>query len=214
VWSPDGRYVYYVHLTTTSDASGFITNLMTMERLAYPDGSSEVLAHDVYWPRLSPDGLRLVYVTSDPTSYSSKLFVANADGTDPKQIALPENMLVDAPLFSPDGQWIIYSGIDFGTPAPLSWMDQLLGVRVASAHNIPSDWWRVPVAGGQPEQLTQLYDSGLYGDFSPDGQYFVFTSLSGLFVMPAPVQPELPEDSGLTLIVSGTDAYGTVAWVP
>jgi Tol biopolymer transport system component len=196
------------------DANGLHSFQYTVERLAYPSGQPEVLAQNAYWPRLSADGSKLVFVTFGPVNYSSQLFVANADGTEPKQIVLPDTLLVDAPLFSPDGQWIIFSGADLGRVAPLSWLDRLLGVRVASAHNVLSDWWRIPIAGGKPEQLTELSDYSLYGDFSPDGQYFVFACVTGLFVMPAPVGPVPPDRSALTLILYGAGVYSTVNWIP
>jgi hypothetical protein len=47
----------------------------------------------------------------------------------------------------------------------------------------PSDWWRIPVSGGEPERLTQLNLVGLYGDFVENGRYLAFASRSGLFLL-------------------------------
>ena len=103
------------------------------------------------------------------------------------------------------------SAANLGAPAAYSWLDRLLGVGLAEAapdrHNVPSDWWRVAVNGGQPQRLTQLYDMGLYGAFSPDGRYLAFVTVTGIFVM------DLTGDK-LTSLLSGTGTYGTLAWLP
>ena len=84
---------------------------------------------------------------------------------------------VDAPVFSPDGKTILFSAVGEPQPPKLSWLDQLLGVQVAEAHNVPSDWWRVAANGSKPEQLTHVADTGLYADFAPDGQHVAFVEM-------------------------------------
>ena len=210
-WSPDGRWIYSAHLDTKPDSSGFFTPTYTIQRSPYPTGTAEIVAHNAYWPRLSADGARLVYVTYNPSRFTSQLYVADADGRNPRSLGLPDALLADAPLVSPDGQWIYFSAANLGAPAAYRWLDRLLGVGVAEAapdrHNVPSDWWRVPVNGGQPQRLTQLYDMGLYGAFSPDGRYMAFVTVTGIFVL------DLAGDK-LTSLLSGTGTYGTLAWVP
>ncbi len=119
-------------------------------------------------------------------------------------------------LFSADGRWVIFSAVGEGpggagaTPTALGWLDRLLGARVASAapeaHNVPSDWWQVPVAGGAPTRLTKLYDTALFGAAGPDGRYLAFLSASGLYLLQ-------PDGSGLTLLLK-TSSTGTVHWLP
>jgi hypothetical protein len=57
------------------------------------------------------------------------------------------------------------------------------GTEAAAAHDIPSDWWRIPVSGGEPERLTELNLVGLYGDFVGNGRYLAFASRSGLYLL-------------------------------
>jgi Tol biopolymer transport system component len=210
-WSPDGHWIYSAHLDTQPDSSGFFTPTYTVERRPYPNGPGEMIAHNAYWPRLSDDGGRLVYVTYNPIRFTSQLYVAEPDGRNPRSLALPDALLADAPLVSPDGQWIYFSAANLGAPAAYPWLDRLLGVGVVDAaperHNVPSDWWRVPLKGGQPQRLTQLFDMGLYGAFSPDGRYLAFVTVTGIYVM------DLNGDK-LTSLLSGTGTYGTLAWVP
>jgi hypothetical protein len=174
-----------------------------LERVAYPGGQPQKLIDNAFWPRLSPDGSKLAYVSFVPSTNSNDLYIANADGSNSK-LVMPAGAFfaVDAPLFSRDGQTILFSAV--GEPQ-LSWLDQLMGVQVAEAHTVPSDWWRVPAAGGNPEQLTHINDTGMYADFAPDGRHVAFVSVNGVFVMKL-------DGSNLTQLVDAVG--GTISWTP
>ena len=80
-----------------------------------------------FWPRLSPDGAKLTYVLWDVTHPPNQLFVADADGKNAKQIPLPKTIAaVDAPFFSPDGKYLIFSVINNTGFAARSWFDRVL----------------------------------------------------------------------------------------
>jgi len=128
---------------------------------------------------------------------------------------------VDAPFFSPDGSFIYFSATGDGRLAPAlvedplqgtarprewGWLDALFGAQTAFANGAPSDWWRIPAAGGQPQRLTRILDTGLSGAFSPDGGRIAFIALSGLYLMN-------PDGSGLTQLLNVANV-GTVDWVP
>src|SRR5436190_13801268 len=101
-----------------------------------------------FWPRLSPDGAKLTYVLWDVTHPPNQLFVADADGKNAKQIPLPKTIAaVDAPFFSPDGKYLIFSVINNTGFAARAWFDRVLDVQTAYADGSPADWWRVPVDG-------------------------------------------------------------------
>jgi hypothetical protein len=83
-----------------------------------------------------------------------------------------------------------------------------MGVIVASAHSLPSDWWQVPITGGTPVQLTQIQAPGLYGSYSPDYQHLASFSGLGIFVMN-------PDGSGGAMLVNDVGGIlGTVDWIP
>ncbi len=210
-WSPDGHWLYYVHLTTPVTQTD--TSRFDIERLAYPNGQPSTVVPDAFWPRVSPDGQHLVFVHYNYQTGLQTLFVANPDGSQPQQIQLPAAFQsTDSPMFTPDNKTILFSGITDGSVPALSWLDRLLGVRTAYADGNPADWFSVPVAGGSPKQLTHISDSSMYGSFSPDGQHIAYISASGLFVMK-------PDGTDIVQLLSITDLPGsvgtaTVDWLP
>jgi Tol biopolymer transport system component len=208
VWSPDGKYVYFAHINYQS------TQSYEIMRMAYPDGKPEKLIDHAYWPRVSDDNTLLVYVALEPKSGINQLSYARLDGTDPHQVPvndLPIPYVIDAPMFSPDNQSILFSsplGIKASAPAP-RWFDQLSGVQVALADGtLPSDWWSIPITGGTPKQITNVLSLALYGMFSPDKKFIASYSTDGIFVMK-------PDGTELTIIVKDVGGIpGTVSWTP
>src|SRR5260221_613883 len=175
-------------------------------------GKREKLVADAYWPRLSDDGPRLVYVYIDPATGANLLFFANADGTSPQNIpltGLPVPMIIDAPMFSTDNQTILFSSpIKLQASGP-TLFDKIMGVAVAAADGtIPSDWWSVPLSGGEPNQLTHIRSLGLFGSFSPDKNHIASYSTYGIFVMK-------PDGSEVNMLVQDVGCIsGTVNWIP
>jgi len=206
VWSADGKYVYYSHLIPDPNGSRKYSNYKyDLERIAYPGGQPEKLIDNAFWPRPARDGSKLAFVSFVPATNSNDLYIAQPDGSQAK-LVMPAGAFaaVDAPLFAPDGKTITFSAVGGPQLPSLSWLDQLLGVQIAEAHNVPSDWWRVPVDGGTPAQLTHINGTGMYADYSPDGQHIAFASITGLFVMQ-------PDGSDLIQLINEGVA-GSVSW--
>ena len=83
-----------------------------------------------------------------------------------------------------------------------------MGIQSAKAEGEPSDWWSVPVDGGEIFRLTHEQTAYLYGSLSPDKKHVVSYGGDEVFVMN-------PDGSGLTDLISGLHRfYGTVSWIP
>ena len=209
-WSPDGKYIYFSHHNYNVRLPNGIDPIHDIFRINYPNGQTEKIADNAFWPRVSPDLTRLVYVSTNPETGKNELYLANADGSNPQRIMLsgasvPE--IIDAPMFSPDGRSIIFSA-----PPPVQayqpdWFDKLMGIQIAKAHEIPSDWWTVPVTGGTPTQLTQLQTIRLFASLSPDKKHIASLSGEGIFVMDE-------TGSNLTQLLFEPGVLGTVSWIP
>ncbi|MFZ0547149.1 MAG: hypothetical protein WAM60_17010 [Candidatus Promineifilaceae bacterium] len=206
-WSPDGQFLYYTRNLHAEDASGLPFQYF-VERVALPDGQPERILEDAVIPVVSPDGSKMAFLTFDPETFKNDLYLADVDGKNAIPAFSPDTFLaVDDHFFSPDGTTVVFSAVsDVQLQQPLSLLDRLLGVQRAEAHSLPSDWWQVSADGGQPERLTDVFITGLYGTFSPDGQYIGFLSTGGIFVMQS-------DGSGLTLL-KGAAAFGGIAWIP
>jgi Tol biopolymer transport system component len=212
-WSPDGSYIYYTQADlSTPPQPNQVYPIFEIYRRPFPAGEPEPVAEQAYWPRLSADGSRLVYVHVDPFSYVNELYLADPDGSHPQRLGLSGPSIPDtkdAPIFLPDGVSVMFSG-----PAPLpagkrSWIEALLGIQSAKADgSIPSDWWSVPKTGGDITQLTHLQTLALYASISPDGRYIASFSADGIFVM-------RPDGSSVTTIIPTVGGLaGTLTWLP
>ena len=212
-WSPDGKYIYYAHtnFTPPPEKSNQLFPLFDIERIAHSGGAPEKLVTDAYWPRPSPDGKSLLYVSENPSSKTDRLFQSDPDGSDPHQVELKGSLvptIIDAPFFLPDEKTILFSGLVQTQSFAPDWLDWLMGVQVASAHSLPEDWWSVAESGGVPIQLTHIQSPSLYATPSPDGGQLASFSSSGIFVMGL-------DGSDLTMIVNDVGSIpGTVNWIP
>jgi len=206
VWSPDGHYVYF------RDVNYRASSIYSLMRVAFPGGKPETLVDWAYWPRISDDGSRMVFVKIDPVTQVNTLFVAAADGTQIQQVPLTGSYIpqvIDVPMFSKDSQSILFSAPDPTQSFTPNWLDRLMGITVAFADgSIPSDWWSVPVTGGVPRQLTHVQELALYGSFSSDKQFIASYTSDDIFVMK-------PDGTGVTLLVNDIGGVpGTVDWTP
>jgi Tol biopolymer transport system component len=214
-WSPDGKYIYYTYVNYVSPNDPTrLYPLYKVFRIKYPSTEGdqpELVAEEAYWPRLAPDGLHLVYVSLDPISGEQDLKIADADGRNARTVDLSGPYVPhdkSSPTFSADGKAIIFGGNVAGESYQPNWFVKMMGIQSVKAEGKPSDWFSVPVGGGEVTQLTHLQTSYLYGSFSPDWQHIVSYGGDELFIMN-------PDGSGLTDLISGLHGfYGTVSWVP
>lgn len=195
--------IYYAHVAPSIDDTGAVLYGSQIERAHLPGAEIEVLVKDAAWPRLSSDGARLVYVTE-----AGNLMLAAADGSFPELLLGPETFAaVDAPLFLPDGSQLYFSAVDLTPAASLSPLDRLMGVQVAQAHSVPSDWWRLSLGANQESwRLTSVDKVGLYGVFDGAGRHLYFVAADGVYVMG-------PDGQALTQL-SMTPMLPTIDWTP
>lgn len=208
-WSPDGQYIYFVSYNHNIQPADQPYPDFHIFRMAYPGGQPEKIIEHAFWPRVSSDSSRLVYISLDPVSGTNQLFLANADGSNPQEILLSgiPAEIIDAPIFSPDGQSILFSA-----PIPVQsyqphWLDLIMGVQMAKAHNVPSDWWSVPISGGTVTRLTQLQTIKLFASISPDKEHIASLSGEGIFVMD-------PDGSSVTQLLLDPGISSPVNWIP
>jgi Tol biopolymer transport system component len=204
-WASDGKSLVDAHFFKTLVNNTPVYHY-AIESLDL-NGKSLPLIPDAFWPALSPDGSQIAYVYSDPKGFSNDLYIADADGKNAKPLTTPGfTPPVDAHFFSADGKTIYFSMVNQQTQPASDWWDNLFGVRTVSAHNIPSDWYKVPAAGGKIERVTNVNDTGMSGAISPDGSHMAFISMNGLFTV---------KTDGSDLVKLTDAAFeGNIQWLP
>ena len=136
--------------------------------------------------------------------YAEDLWVANADGSNPKRLTVDEGV-ESAPVFSPDGKWIAFSAqydgntdvfiipVEGGIPTRLTWHPGVDNVRGFSPDgksvlftsqravftNRYAQLFTVPITGGFPAQLE--IPNAFHASYSPDGKFMAYTPIADAF---------------------------------
>jgi Tol biopolymer transport system component len=179
-WSPDGKYLI-------ANSGGKLYRIAVDGANAQPEPIAidpSLRLNNDHAP--SPDGKQIAFSASSPTSRSSQVYLANADGSNVRV------MVSETPSYfhgwSPDGRWLAYV---HQHPGP---------------NGVPANYdiFRVPAAGGEAEQLDSnpAYDDG--PDYSPDGKWIYFNSdrSGGWDVWRIPAEGAGPNDGKAERITS------------
>ncbi len=204
-WAPDGKSIYTSHYHKGADPNG-ADDAYTIDQVTL-DGQARSVIQNGQWPRLSPDGKLISYVTASSSNAQADLYQAGVDGKNITPLIKPGTFqAVDDHFYTPDSQAIIFSAVNPPQPAPTQTsLERFLGISIASAHNIPSDWYEAPAGGGEPKRLTNLEDTGMFASLSPGHDWIVFISVTGIYVMKL-------DGTRLTQL-DGIYGSGTVDWI-
>ncbi len=207
LWSPDDA-LYYVRFGVDENAE-LVADLL---RYDFADDANAVIFSDLSSPRLAPDGSSVTFIRQNDDTFEQELTVRDITGDDERILFTADLVTdIDLPLFSPDGAWVYFSlARDDAQASGTGLAAHLLGVQTARAHPghiVASNWWRVPIDGGEAEALTTGDAMGaiVFGDFDDAGDVLYFATINGLFAMHA-------DGSDLTQLRAG-NRFLSVAWV-
>jgi tricorn protease len=136
--------------------------------------------------------------------YAEDLWVANADGSEPRRLTVSEGV-ESSPVFSPDGKWIAFSAqydgnvdvyvipVEGGIPKRLTWHPAVDAVRGwtpdgksvlfisqrACFSNRYFKLYTVPVTGGPAKELE--IPNAFFASYSPDGSRMAYTPIPDAF---------------------------------
>ena len=134
-WTPDGRLLYSSVRNATNDI--WIADAQGKQKIQLTENAANNTL-----PTISSDGRTIVFVST--RDGKQHLWRMDADGSHAQRLTDGEQDL--SPVFTPDGQWIVYRSYVAGNP------------------NI----FKIPVNGGAPIRLTEVI-SGTPA-ISPDGK--------------------------------------------
>ncbi len=145
--SPDGTLIAFSARQTAAVDPGFAVWVIA----APLGGVPRKVVQGLQAMRWSPDGQQLVGMRAGGTTGDS-LWIVDKDGGNLRQIIpIRGGRHIHWPAWSRDGRYIYY--ID----TFITWHDE------------PSDVWRVPVAGGEPEAVLRSSRRAIYPAPMPDG---------------------------------------------
>jgi Tol biopolymer transport system component len=168
--------------------------------------SSRVIAstYEDSQPQYSPDGKYIAFQSDRSGDF--EIWIANSDGSSPRQLTRLHAKVSGYPRWSPDGKYIVFhsrpSGyanlyminVETGSYRAITtgmtndtvptWSHDGKWIYFLSERNDGSQIWRIPAEGGSPSQLTK--NGGAAAFDSVDGKLLFYSKFSeqGLWMLP------------------------------
>jgi Tol biopolymer transport system component len=189
-WSADGRTIYFTRWAARYEGERFVGQDERIERVERDGTGRRVVVPDASSVTLSGDGQHLAYLASTGADDQKALWLATADGQNPRQLVGPEFTQIDSPRFAPNDGRLVIAAV--GGPAddlPVRpraslWRPGLPGgATVAQAHGIPWDIWLVSPDGSKLTRLTDVSEDSPMPTWSPDGAWIAFSGEAGLYLV-------------------------------
>jgi len=151
--SPDGKAIFYVHRETGKDERLMVYQMETgEEKELFRSVSPQSIGQWRLSP--SPDGRRLAFVLRDSATSSAAVKIMPAGGGELRElVGGPRYREVELGGWSPDGRYLF-----MGT---------------GGAGGQPSQLWRVPAEGGEPQKLDVNMQRLRFSAVHPDGRRIV-----------------------------------------
>ena len=170
VWSPDGGTIAFYRSSADGDGVFLVPSLGGAERKLVDTWANRFGFGPHTWLDWSPDGKWLVVSDKSSAAEPFSLFLISSETGEKQRLTFPPAAVVGdcSPAFSPDSRFVAF-------------------VRVSGA--VVGEVYRVPVAGGEPKQLTFAGSGASTLAWTLDGREIVFSKRysgkSYLFRVPA-----------------------------
>jgi excisionase family DNA binding protein len=175
-------------------------------------------------PQYSPDGKYVAFQSDRSGDY--EIWIANSDGSSPRQLTRLQSKVSGYPRWSPDGKYIVfhsrrsgyanlyevnvetgaYRALTAGTTNDTtpSWSHDGKWIYFQSQRSGFSQIWRIPAQGGPASQITK--NGGVTAFDSVDGKMLFYSKLTepGLWVLPLDGGTE----SQILPSLNTTDSFG------
>lgn len=154
-----------------------------LTRVDLSTGDVEPVVVGATEPAVSWDGAAVAWVTVNPETGDRTLALGDGDAQLMRTlIPTGDHLDIDQPFFSPDAQTLYYVAITQGPASAATWLLDLLipSAHAHSNHDLPADWWQVPVDGGTPTQLTNLFTIHYDGRADPAGDWLFIATREGV----------------------------------
>jgi Tol biopolymer transport system component len=102
-WMPDSSA-----MVVTAGRSESVSVGLRIDVVTVADGQRRTLIEDGFDPAVSPDGSQIAYLRGSMSADVNEIWVAVADGSDPRRVTVSST----APVWSPDGSLLVASDAD------------------------------------------------------------------------------------------------------
>ncbi|HLY67464.1 MAG TPA: hypothetical protein VKU60_18145, partial [Chloroflexota bacterium] len=185
-WYGGSTSLFYAHDVSQFDAGGqWLGDKMSVDGLNLTNGTRSMLVNSAQAPSTARSGA-LAWVAFTPGTLNFQLVVTSPDGSTTKPLVTDKDfMQVWRPRFSPDGQWIAFSGSGRKDPNSGSFLNLGALVPRAEAHGLPWDPYVIKVDGTGLRRLAAIGSDEQAMTWSPDGQTVALAYSDGIFDVPA-----------------------------
>jgi TolB protein len=121
----------------------------------------------------SPDGTRLVYTSHRKDGLW--IYTMNVDGSDARRVSRRSGY-IGGPVYSPDGQWILYRAYYPRTPEETKKLDAMLAERMLRPMGMAIEIYVCKVDGSEERAVTNNGKINFAPAFHPDGKHIIFSS--------------------------------------
>ncbi len=166
--APDGKTIVLELLGDlyTLPLEGGEAKRLPLSDSAHKDGVG--MAFDSQ-PRYSPDGQWIAFLSD--RDGAENLWIAKADGTEPKKLSKDNNAEFASPAWTPDGEYVVVSRSAWALRTYELWMYHVKG----------GSGLQVTKAKSTPTTPNNQRHNALGVTISPDGKYFYYARKSGGF---------------------------------
>jgi Tol biopolymer transport system component len=189
VWATDGKSFYVTYTELIMETNVVKDQVVEVARVTPGQAQRQTLIPNGAFPTLSADGRQLACIVTSRDGQA--LVVATADGKNVRALIPPGQLDgLSSPRVSPDGKQIAYAAAAPATAAPAptpaptraaaGGLGSLFAPRAAQAHGLPMDLFVIPVDGGAPRRLTQLFEDNPAPAWSPDGAQIAILAGGGV----------------------------------
>jgi Tol biopolymer transport system component len=194
-WSVDDKDLYITVSSSTPPANQHDE----IDGVSVSGGPLRKVIDNAREPSISPDGKQIVYSRLNLSTYSSSLWLANVDGSSPREL-LAEGVFaaIYGPRFSPDMQAIVFAESGPATkklPGAYAFdrstqdgscavaLGFVCLVETADAHGLPWDLWLIHLDTLKFEQLTHIGSDSPVPAWSADGKQIAFFATNGIYIL-------------------------------